>query len=258
MRWAFTPISLRPTRDMERMSSRLPGSCGGDPDDDIVGEAEEQAAVCGFEAALLRLDGDELPAHSPCHRFRLGTESSGGERREVGDEIGIRLLLGRRHGSACIGQPIGCGGARGRECDKGGGLRRIRRDIMDRRDTPRLRVVGEEHPGTDDAEQQSYVCVSPAGALVAHPAPDSREQTHHEGRQARDRRPLHEGEQREADVPHPEPIAERGQEDPARADKRQSQSRMIKKLMRLRARSISGVPRAVHDTEGDLDAPCLG
>ena len=29
------------------------------------------------------------------------------------------------------------------------------------------------------------------------------------------------------------------------------------KIMRLRACSISGVPRAVHDTEWDLDAPCL-
>jgi hypothetical protein len=224
MRWAFTPISLRPTRDMERMSSRLPGSCGVIRMTISSGEAEEQAGVCGFEAALLRLDGDELPAHSPCHRCRLGTEGGGGQWREVGDKIGIRLLLGRCHGRACVSQPIGGGGTRRCERDKGGGLRRIRRDIMDRRDTPRLRVVGEGHPGTDDAEQQSYVCVSSAGALVAHPASDSREQTHHEGRQARDRRPLHEGEQREADVPHPEPIAERGQEDPARADKRQSQS----------------------------------
>src|SRR5437867_2498763 len=30
-------------------------------------------------------------------------------------------------------------------------------------------------------------------------------------------------------------------------------TRMVKKLMRLRARSISGAPRAVHDTEWDLD-----
>ena len=29
---------------------------------------------------------------------------------------------------------------------------------------------------------------------------------------------------------------------------------MVKKLMRLRARSISGAPRVVHDTEWDLDA----
>ena len=34
--------------------------------------------------------------------------------------------------------------------------------------------------------------------------------------------------------------------------------RMVKKLMRLRARSISGAPRAVFDTASCLDAPCLG
>jgi hypothetical protein len=35
-------------------------------------------------------------------------------------------------------------------------------------------------------------------------------------------------------------------------------SRMVKKLMRLHACSISEVPQAVHDAEWDLDAPCLG
>jgi hypothetical protein len=35
-------------------------------------------------------------------------------------------------------------------------------------------------------------------------------------------------------------------------------TRMVKKLMRRRARSISGAPRAVHDTEWDLDALGLG
>src|SRR5205823_1245767 len=33
---------------------------------------------------------------------------------------------------------------------------------------------------------------------------------------------------------------------------------MVKKLMRLHARSISGAPQAVHDTGLDLDALCLG
>ena len=39
---------------------------------------------------------------------------------------------------------------------------------------------------------------------------------------------------------------------------RQSPRRMVKKLMRPRTRSISGVRRAVHDIESGLDALCLG
>ena len=35
-------------------------------------------------------------------------------------------------------------------------------------------------------------------------------------------------------------------------------TRMVKKLMRPRARSISAAPRAVHDTESDLHALRLG
>jgi hypothetical protein len=34
--------------------------------------------------------------------------------------------------------------------------------------------------------------------------------------------------------------------------------RMVKKLMRLHVRSISGAPRAVHDTEWDLSVLSLG
>ena len=34
--------------------------------------------------------------------------------------------------------------------------------------------------------------------------------------------------------------------------------RMVKKLMRLRACSMSGAPRAVFDTASCFDAPCLG
>ena len=34
--------------------------------------------------------------------------------------------------------------------------------------------------------------------------------------------------------------------------------RMVKKLMQLRARSISGALRAVHDSESGLDALCRG
>ena len=35
-------------------------------------------------------------------------------------------------------------------------------------------------------------------------------------------------------------------------------SRMVKKLMRLRAHSISAAPQAVRDTASGLDALCLG
>src|SRR2546430_16245808 len=100
----------------------------------------------------------------------------------------------------------------------------IRGDIMNRRDAPGLRVVVEGHPGTDHAEQQPHVRVPSAGALGMHPASHGREQTHHESGQARDSRPLHEGEQGEADVPPPEPIAERGKEDTERADEPQPKS----------------------------------
>jgi hypothetical protein len=103
-------------------------------------------------------------------------------------------------------------------------MRRIRRDIMNSRDTPGLRVVEEWHPGTEHAEQHPHVRVPSAGALAAHPASHSSEQTHHKSGQARDCRPLHEGEQGEANIPHPEPIAERGQEDTESADERQPKS----------------------------------
>ena len=60
--------------------------------------------------------------------------------------------------------------------------------------------------------------------MVAHPAPNGSEQTHDESRQARHGRPLHEGEQGEADVPHPEPIAEWSEEGTDSADEHQPQS----------------------------------
>jgi hypothetical protein len=92
---------------------------------------------------------------------------------------------------------------------------------MDGRDAPGVRVVGEGHPGTEGAEQQAHVRGPSAGALAAHPAAHCSAQTHHERHQARDRRPLHQGEQGEAKIPRPEPIAERGQEDTESADERQ-------------------------------------
>ena len=207
-----TEVQLAPTR------------VGRDPNYYIVCEAEEQAGVRSFEAPVLRLGGDDRPAQGARRRFRLCKECGGREGREVGDDVGIRLPLGRRNSGTLVGQPIGRGGARGRQCDEGGGMFRIRRDIMNGRDASGFPVVVERHPSTEQAEQQPHVCRSPADALAAHPASHGREQTHHEGRQARDCRPLHEGEQGEADVPHPEPIAERGKEGNESADERQPQA----------------------------------
>ena len=180
--------------------------------------------VASDEAPVLRIESDDLPAQGARHPFRLCQKRGGGEGREVGDNVGIRLPLGRGHGRACVGQPVGGGRAHGRERDKDGRMRRIRRDIMNRRDTPGLRVVEEGYPGTEHAEQHPHVRVPSASTLAAHPTSHSSEQTHHQSGQARDGRPLHEGEQGEADIPHPEPIAERGQEDTERADERQPTS----------------------------------
>ena len=105
MRAALTPRSLRPWRDAERTSMRLPESASATRTTMFVGEAHPKALLARLDAACRGIRLDDRPAHLLRCRERSRERLLGRERERQRGKIGITALL---HGGG-FGASIGRG-----------------------------------------------------------------------------------------------------------------------------------------------------